>query len=85
MLSFVYYFLNIYSISLNLCSIQLLGHKDASIFVYKGYKEILGIQGSKLHIYTYLTFHSLCDNQRITEKLFAKARKDLFQPRLKYK
>ena len=35
-------------------------------------KKILevGVQGSKLSIYTYLTYHSLHDNRKITEKLF---------------
>ena len=38
------------------------------------------VQGSKLSIYTYLTYHSLHDNRKITEKLFtqqlAKTRKE---------
>jgi len=36
-----------------------------------GYKKILAvwIQDSKLCIYTYLTYYSLRDNRRITEKL----------------
>ena len=35
-------------------------------------KKILevGVQGLKLSIYTYLTYHSLHDNRKITEKLF---------------
>ena len=35
-------------------------------------KKILevGVQGSKMSIYTYLTYHSLHDNRKITEKLF---------------
>ena len=48
--------------------IQLLGYKDVCLLFkdHKGYKE----RQSKLCIYTYLTFHSLCDSRRITEKLF---------------
>ena len=29
----------------------------------------VGVQGSKLSIYTYLTYHSLHDSRKITEKL----------------
>ena len=31
---------------------------------------LVGVQGSKLSIYTYPTYHSLSDNWKITEKLF---------------
>ena len=30
----------------------------------------VGVQGSKLSIYTYLTYYSLHDNRKTTEKLF---------------
>ena len=41
-------------------------------------KKILevGVQGSKLSIYTYLTYHSLHDNRKITEKLFTQQGKN---------
>ena len=31
---------------------------------------VVGVQGLKLSIYTYLIYHSLHDNRKITEKLF---------------
>ena len=41
-------------------------------------KKILevGVQGLKLSIYTYLTYHSLHDNRKTTEKLFTQQGKN---------
>ena len=41
-------------------------------------KNILevGVQGSKLSSYTYLTYHSLHENRKITEKLFTQQGKN---------
>ena len=41
-------------------------------------KKILevGVQGSKLSIYTYLTYHSLHGNRKTTEKLFTQQGKN---------
>ena len=46
--------------------------------LFKDYKEVMGMQCSKLCIYTYLTFHSLCDIRELQISCLlnkAKARK----------
>ena len=71
--SFVYYVLKYLLIKSMYIPFSCLGITMHTC-MFEGYKKILAVGylrfNSKLSIYTYLTFHSLRDNQRITEKLF---------------